>query len=285
VRRQHSRPLHLVQFQDWKLSIELRHGTTIQIDDSLSFSLQDPCIQSASTMMPDLVAEKYQHYHLTDYHPGLISFDQVVQIIDDDLRCQLDLNKHELGYILPSPGLGLQSIYSTISSKDPELSLRSALSSMLNCQRLREGKAVFTLYLWDPIPTMPISFLAGSDVADAAHAKRKSGTSSSSKPVAPGPDPLPNTEQSEQPPPPPMSNLMSPRVPTEGTSRPGPAKDLEKDRDTPGGIQFNVNDLLKSFRSVKPRREDFPDDDEGYEKAMRAWHEEERERELYTLLP
>jgi hypothetical protein len=191
---------------------------------------------------------------------------------------------------------------------------------MFNYQRLTEGKAVFTLYLWDPIPTMPIAFLPSSDIADTVYTKRKSGNSSSSTPVAPGPDPLPSTEQSEQPspsptleptapglnslrsteqseqpppsptleptarglnslrsteqseqpPPSPTSKPLIPGLPTENTSPSSPAKDIEKGGDKPDGIQFNINNLLKSFRSEKLRREDFPDNNKGYKKAMRV---------------
>lgn len=123
-----SRPLNLIQFQDWRLYVKLCGGVSMQIDDALSFSIQDPWTNCTSSMMHDLIAEKYQDFE--DYHPGLISYYKVEEWVKEDLRISLDLTKHEMGYVLLSPGPGLQSTYSAISSRDPELSLRSALSSM-----------------------------------------------------------------------------------------------------------------------------------------------------------
>ena len=93
-------------------------------------------------------------------------------MIDDELGLPLNLRRHELGFILPSLGVGIPSMYSAISGKDSELSQRSALSAMYNCHRLEEGEPTLTLYLWDPIPSTPIIFPLGSDVADTVNAKR-----------------------------------------------------------------------------------------------------------------
>ncbi len=97
--------------------------------------------------MLNIIALSYQNYNLRDYHPGLISFNSVVQMIQEELELTLDLNKHELGFILPSLKDRLLSIYSTILNKDSELLLHSAMSSMFNYYCLKESEPTLMLYL------------------------------------------------------------------------------------------------------------------------------------------
>lgn len=61
-------------------------------------------------MMPDLIAERYPDCDLQNYHPGLISYDKVAQVISEDLEISLDLGKHEMGYVVVSPAPGLPSM-------------------------------------------------------------------------------------------------------------------------------------------------------------------------------
>jgi hypothetical protein len=236
--------------------------------------------------MPDIIALLYQNYNLRDYHPGLISFDSVVQMIQEELELTLDLNKHELGFILPSLEDGLLSTYSTISNKDSELSLRSAMSSMFNCYRLKEGEPTLTLYLWDPIPSMPVGFPADSGIIDAAHAKRTRDASSFSRPQELSlAQPPSSSSQSANTTLPASSKVQTlPAGPGLPESTP-PAEPNPPNSDAPeaDGVLFNINELANKYESEQPKQEDYPDDPEAYKEAMIRWREDERERELYVL--
>jgi hypothetical protein len=99
-------------------------------------------------------------------------------MIQEELELILDLNKHKLGFILPSLKDGLLSTYSTILNKDSELLLCSAMSSMFNCYCLKESEPTLMLYLWDSILSMPVSFLADSGIINAIHTKHTRDASS-----------------------------------------------------------------------------------------------------------
>jgi hypothetical protein len=232
-------------------------------------------------MMPDLIAEEYRGYHLKDFHPGLISFDRVAEIIHQDMGFQLDLTKHELGYILPSPGPALQSIYSTILSRDSELSLRSILSSMFNFQRLKEGEAVLTLYLWDPIPTIPILFSHGSGIADVIRAKPKNSAPSlrTAPEQAESPAALSLPATSVQLDPPTPHSLPSSTLPDLPQKSP-PLIQSENAPENDKGVIFDINRLCKMVPITKPKPEDYPEDDAGFEQAIAEWERYNYEREM-----